>query len=162
MTNYLYRHYDEAGTLLYVGISLCALTRLTQHRETAEWFSSIRTVKIERLASREAAVLAERDAIAKEAPLYNLKRPEGARARPALQSELDLIARITHFKPMYSVREAADVLNLGQSVLRQYMADRELAYLDVPWRKGTKPRRLITGWQLIDFIEHLQAKNANS
>lgn len=161
MTNDLYRHFDESGTLLYVGISLSALYRLSQHRNSgATWVDSIRTVKIEKFDSRESAVRAERNAIAKEAPLYNQARPKGSRARPVLESEIDLIKRIAEFELVYTVQEAAAALKMGPSLVRQYMAGGELGYIEVDWSKRFKPRRLITGWQLIDFIEHLQVKNA--
>jgi hypothetical protein len=36
----LYRHYDAEGNLLYVGISLNSVVRLTQHRQASGWFDS--------------------------------------------------------------------------------------------------------------------------
>ena len=71
----LYRHYDQQGQLLYVGVSLNAMARLQQHASTAGWFSKIRSVTIEQFESREKALSAERLAIVDEAPLFNIKIP---------------------------------------------------------------------------------------
>lgn len=35
---YLYRHYDKAGILLYVGISCNVLLRTDEHNNAAPWF----------------------------------------------------------------------------------------------------------------------------
>lgn len=68
----LYRHFDADGTLLYVGISLSALSRLASHKNAAKWFDQIAVVRIERLESREAALAAERKAIKEERPRHNV------------------------------------------------------------------------------------------
>jgi hypothetical protein len=59
----LYRHFDADGTLLYVGISLSAITRLKQHKSVAGWRGKIAKVTIETLPSREAVLDAESIAI---------------------------------------------------------------------------------------------------
>jgi hypothetical protein len=60
----LYRHFNEAGELLYVGISMSAFRKLTAHEITAGWFPEIRTITItpyrtraEAAASQEVAKL---------------------------------------------------------------------------------------------------------
>lgn len=68
----LYRHYDESGALLYVGISLNPIRRLQQHEKSA-WCDSIATIKIERFAHRREAIEAEERAIKAESPLHNIK-----------------------------------------------------------------------------------------
>lgn len=55
----LYRHWDADGKLLYVGVSLSAVTRLGQHRRDAGWADEIASVTIEYFATREAALKAE-------------------------------------------------------------------------------------------------------
>lgn len=72
MTHCLYRHFAADGELLYVGISLCAVNRLGQHKEHSTWFDRIARVDIERLETREAALAAERLAIVEERPVYNV------------------------------------------------------------------------------------------
>lgn len=72
MTVRLYRHFDAAGALLYVGISICALRRTSQHMQTAKWSDRIRRIEIESFASREAALAAEKAAIIDERPAFNV------------------------------------------------------------------------------------------
>jgi hypothetical protein len=71
----LYRHFDAAGQLLYVGISNDALRRLLQHKDRAGWYEQIRRVNVEWLPDRAAALSAEAGAIRQEAPLWNVRRP---------------------------------------------------------------------------------------
>lgn len=70
---FLYRHYDSNGVLLYVGISLNPIVRLSGHRKVSPWFEQISQVRIEMFESRELALSAERSSIQKEKPLYNKK-----------------------------------------------------------------------------------------
>lgn len=68
----LYRHFDKNGVLLYVGISLCTVQRLSQHGDGSHWFYNIAHVTIETFPTRSAAVKAEKHAIKTERPLHNL------------------------------------------------------------------------------------------
>lgn len=78
----LYRHYDEAGVLLYVGISLSAVNRLGQHKRNA-WFWSIRRVDVEYFSTRRAARQAEQTAIQTEKPLFNMTHaPKPKKTQP--------------------------------------------------------------------------------
>jgi predicted GIY-YIG superfamily endonuclease len=70
----LYRYYDSAGVLLYVGISKNALQRLTEHEAGKSWQENIANVRIETFPDRDAAHTAERRAIAAENPTQNLIR----------------------------------------------------------------------------------------
>lgn len=69
--HHLYRHFDAAGRLLYVGISLNALQRLLEH-DQAPWFDEIVRVEISRYPTRLAALAAERQAIRGEGPAHNI------------------------------------------------------------------------------------------
>lgn len=68
----LYRHFNADGELLYIGISVSSLVRLTKHRNASPWFHEIAVVKIEHFPTRAAALHAEGLAIQSEKPLYNL------------------------------------------------------------------------------------------
>jgi len=72
MTN-LYRHYNTTGILLYVGISISAIKRLSEHAVQSRWFNQIAVIKIEKFETREEAQLAEKQAIEQESPLFNIK-----------------------------------------------------------------------------------------
>lgn len=67
----LYRHFDKHGTLLYVGISLSSVDRLNTHMSEARWSDWIVKVEIERFKDRNQAIIAERNAIKFEKPLFN-------------------------------------------------------------------------------------------
>lgn len=70
MAHQLYRHWGKNGDLLYVGISLSAVNRLSQHKDSF-WFDEIEKVTIESFANREVLKLAEIEAIRNERPLHN-------------------------------------------------------------------------------------------
>lgn len=70
----LYRHFNADGELLYAGISVSSLVRLTKHRNTSEWFGEIAVVKIEHFPSRKEALIAEAKAVREEKPKHNLSK----------------------------------------------------------------------------------------
>ena len=47
----LYRHFDATGALLYVGISLCAINRMSQHQRSSKWINDSVRMDIEWFAS---------------------------------------------------------------------------------------------------------------
>lgn len=71
----LYRHFDANGVLLYVGLTTNLLLRLSQHSTHSKWFGQITTITIERFPSMEVLIDAENEAITKENPIFNLRRP---------------------------------------------------------------------------------------
>ena len=70
-TTALYRHFNEHGILLYVGISSDHHLRFQSHLKAAEWKERITKVTIERFSTREEAHAAEIAAIENEEPLWN-------------------------------------------------------------------------------------------
>lgn len=69
----LYRYFANDGQLLYVGISLNTVARAVQHRNDKHWWDTVTTMTIERFPSREAAAVAEVEAIRTEGPLFNIQ-----------------------------------------------------------------------------------------
>lgn len=67
----LYRLFDKDGKLLYVGVALNTIARLTKHKNNAYWFRAIRRVEIEPHNSMREALMAEAIAIRDEEPFYN-------------------------------------------------------------------------------------------
>lgn len=67
----LYRCFDSDERLLYVGISMSALSRLEQHKRESQWISLVAKITIESFPSRQKALEAEALAIVKERPFYN-------------------------------------------------------------------------------------------
>jgi excinuclease UvrABC nuclease subunit len=70
--NFLYRHFDCNGTLLYVGISLNAINRTYAHIKTCEWTELIANISVHPYSTREDALEAEKIAIANEKPQFNI------------------------------------------------------------------------------------------
>jgi len=70
----LYRFYDALDRLLYIGISLNAAQRASQHRQDKQWWGDVARMEVEHLtaASRRDAERVERDAIIAERPLHNI------------------------------------------------------------------------------------------
>ena len=73
----LYRHYDINDNLLYVGISINAFNRLKQHKKYSEWSNKAVKMLHESFNTREEALIAERNAIKRERPLYNVIHNDG-------------------------------------------------------------------------------------
>ena len=78
----LYRHFDADGVLLYVGITRRINKRLAEHLRSSHWLGQVTQITIERFPSRDEAVIAERNAIVNEMPLFNIqhstKKPDDA------------------------------------------------------------------------------------
>jgi len=79
----LYRAFDGEGRLLYVGLSLQPVVRLTGLRSTKDWFHEVRCICIEPLPglTRHEALGVEANAIATELPLYNVMHAVPQRKR---------------------------------------------------------------------------------
>jgi hypothetical protein len=78
----LYRHWDKDGVLLYVGQSLSAVARLSQHRQSP-WFHEISKVTVETFPNIKEAMAAEARAVVDENPKYNIVGRR-ARSTPAI------------------------------------------------------------------------------
>ena len=68
----LYRFYGTDGELLYVGITMNPAARWESHRKQKPWWAEVVGMTVERCVDREAALLAEREAIIRERPAYNV------------------------------------------------------------------------------------------
>lgn len=76
---WLYRMFDEAGVLLYIGISRDAFIRFAQHAKDKPWISQVAKWERESYPSRAQALRAEKAAIQAEHPLYNVVHNGGIR-----------------------------------------------------------------------------------
>ena len=72
----LYRHFDSAGTLLYVGISRDPIKRWSQHTRQSLWVQSGFVARVETAWYRDekTARMFETAAIADEGPIFNKLR----------------------------------------------------------------------------------------
>ena len=67
----LYRFYAQNGTLLYVGISISALSRYGHHRLSGDWWLQVSRMELVNYPNRVMAEEAEAVAIVNEQPLFN-------------------------------------------------------------------------------------------
>jgi hypothetical protein len=172
MTMHLYRHFDADGKLLYVGISLSALSRLAQHKDHSAWYKSIVNVTIQEFPSREEALAAERRAILEEQPAHNIRRPKPetpinkiSKLRGTAQeaSREMLVWRIAEFNPVYTIDEVARALGIGPVIAKRLIEKGEIGHVILRYETCTgKPSKLyrVTGWQLIEYIEHLEQRTS--
>lgn len=147
----LYRHFASDGTLLYVGISLSWFERTRAHAAHSDWFSRVCRVEIEWFPSRAEALVAETIAIKAEKPLFNLHHNKVTEPVDHRQSHQRLTNYVVGFRPLYSMTAAAAALDVSIDRIRQEIAGRRLGYVEI----GT--RRMVTGWQLIDWLEAKEA-----
>jgi len=167
---HLYRHFDEWGNLLYVGVSLSTIQRLSQHKHQSHWFNSIHTITIQQFSSREEVLEAERIAIQKEEPQHNLNLNLFKNGTPPIitkdkreDSRVNLTNHIVEFKPMYSFEDAAHVFGVGTSKIKEWCEVGKLGYVVISKRWNAQYnkwslKKRITGWQILDYIENLEIK----
>ena len=97
----VYRMFDHAGRLMYIGMSGRAGRRFDQHAEK-RWFPLVSTITLEWHATHASAVLAEKRAIAAERPRYNIvgsplapRRATAARASsPEMRPEATVLTAV--------------------------------------------------------------------
>jgi hypothetical protein len=83
----VYRAFAEGGRLLYVGHSAEPETRISQHLGKTAWWPKVRKITTEWHPSRPIAQVAERLAIYREDPLYNISRARTPKAVAGLMRE---------------------------------------------------------------------------
>jgi hypothetical protein len=74
----VYRAYDAAGALIYVGMSSNLKSRLRAHRRGSDWWRFHAEIATEVFPTRAAALAAEEEAIRTENPIWNLSGVRGA------------------------------------------------------------------------------------
>lgn len=164
----LYRHFDKTGKLLYVGISISTLTRLSQHSNNSVWFDSIYKVEIEKFSSRMEAQEAERIAIKKEKPEHNIIRAEPKSDKIKRLNKIfklsensadDLTARITRFDLLYSDSSIKKIMSVQSKAIEKWIADGWLGFITIPNNSKAGFKRMFTGWQLITLLEILERRS---
>lgn len=95
---HLYRYFDDAGNLLYVGVSASAIRRLLEHAANKVWACLVSRVDVQTLPTREAALAAERKAITDEKPRFNAthNKPPSLKSITRTSRTQMLATRIPH------------------------------------------------------------------
>ena len=117
----LYRMFDAAGRLLYVGISYSAPRRMIAHRRRQDWWGLVGRIEIEKHPSREQAALAEVAAIGAERPLFNVVHGTGISGR-VRQSRCSNCGRTALGDKCTRCEEITDVL-LDVEAARRLLGD---------------------------------------
>jgi predicted GIY-YIG superfamily endonuclease len=165
----LYRHFNSDGVLLYVGISINAVLRLSQHRQMSHWYDEIANITLESFETRAEALKAETHAIQNEKPKYNIQKTA---IRPAKcvedaidESKRNLNERIVQFGIMYTPTTAASALEISSRAMKFLVDNKKIGTITLPAPPGLthhgnpyKEKTMITGWQLIEYVEHLMEK----
>jgi predicted GIY-YIG superfamily endonuclease len=86
----VYRLFDAADRLLYIGVSLNPYLRLSHHQSQQEWGSEVVRTELAEFESREAVLEAEATAIRTEAPVYNVIGVPRAPRPPTTKYTIDL------------------------------------------------------------------------
>lgn len=92
----LYRLFDASDNLLYVGIGFNPSARWRSHSQTAPWWPLVARREVVWFDQREAAEVAEAQAIRTESPVFNVKtdRQRYRPARSAPSAALTLVAEM--------------------------------------------------------------------
>jgi predicted GIY-YIG superfamily endonuclease len=184
MKQFLYRHFNKDGILLYVGISVSVPRRIREHKDNSHWFEQIANITIETFQTREEVIQKEKEAIAKENPLWNIQRPNisGEIKKQEVfcnidkkyESKNEIVSRIVSFGASYSLEEIAESIGFKLKDVEKAIEEKKLGYYVVP-PKSTMPyknkhgevyylkaKKRVTGWQFVDFLEYLEAESVET
>ncbi|KAA6216422.1 hypothetical protein CP979_05280 [Streptomyces filamentosus] len=127
METALYRFFDEAGVLLYVGIANDPRVRWSSHAGEKRWWPEVAAKSVEWFATRAEAESAEIAAIIGERPQYNVTHSDTRRPGDAKADNTERYRHLAKVRMLKSqwVRfgEAAAAAGTNRSaVLQQFMA----------------------------------------
>lgn len=72
--HYVYRCYDRAGRLLYLGCTYNPRKRLAEHRSTSSWFAEVARTELVEYPDGASGFAAEAEAHASEDALHSLNK----------------------------------------------------------------------------------------
>lgn len=130
----LYRFYDKAGQLLYVGISLHAAVRAMDHRRDKTWWPLVSRIDVKHYRSKgwTKMLVLEQRAIETERPLFNVMM-SGVRRRPVPLSLDAALAQVREQLPpprlCVKVSELADLLGCDRNSVYNRINRGEIAAL---------------------------------
>lgn len=131
----LYRYFDASGTLLYVGISLHAAQRASEHRKDKAWWSDVASMTIQHLPTRSAALKAERVAIVNERPLHNVIHNRTTTTTPSTSNKVESPPIVW-------------LCDVCGGAIRDISTNEEFGYIQVRRPVG-KPRGIVEWWEVL-------------
>jgi hypothetical protein len=90
----LYRLFDSAWVLLYVGWSISTISRLSGHKSDKPWWHEVVHIRVEKFPNLAAADAAETLAIQTEKPKYNIAKARGAQKTSGDWTTEEMVAQI--------------------------------------------------------------------
>jgi predicted GIY-YIG superfamily endonuclease len=146
---FLYRCYDAAGTLLYVGVALDLEQRMREHRMATTWYrDEVTRIELGRYPDRASALEAERQAIQAEAPKHNRQgQPAREHKSNGGPGQAGIEFRQLQAAAGLSVRQAATYLGVNPATIQR-------------WRNATTDRSPIPAWA-VTRLQHRAAENGN-
>jgi len=117
----VYRFYDRANVLLYVGISSNLATRWAKHAAEKDWWPQVARKTVVMYGSRDEAAAEEDRAILEESPIHNIV---GRTAKP-----VRVAPRPSVYRPPV-VGRGSDTFRLGReylSMVDEYAEDRGIS-----------------------------------
>lgn len=165
----LYRHFDGSGVLLYVGITSRIGERIRDHKRHSCWWLEITRIEIERFASRAELIEAEKAAIRSENPLHNVRNRERKteqskwpkQGRPFLVAGREITARLIELRPLYTLREASDLIGVSGMMLHKQIREGRLSIIELESPKSDRRVQYVTGWQLLAWLELITEESAS-
>tara|TARA_R110000803_G_C11804073_1_gene299800 strand:+ start:63 stop:554 length:492 start_codon:yes stop_codon:yes gene_type:complete len=153
MRTALYRHFD-GDELLYVGISLNHVARLSQHNYASHWSDRINNVKIEHFPTREEAFDAETAAIQSEHPAFNIMKVKADHQKARIELETEALTyRTVAVKPVYKLSELKE-FGIGGTVASRLIEHGKLGHIKIPLARSKKGYVVrVTGWQIMTYFE---------
>lgn len=98
----LYRAYSHRGALLYVGKTANPGVRLRKHAEAKSFWGEVDRIELQHFRSGDALDKAEKQAIAREKPLYNVHHnPHRADAIEAERQRIELLEELHGEEELY-------------------------------------------------------------
>lgn len=107
--HYVYRAFDDAGLLLYIGCSVDVKARMTQHRSGSAWHKFMaRLVVSEPYDGFDRARAAERKAIDTEGAFFNASQADIQRTQANRNEALRRLTECGIYPPQISLEELDD------------------------------------------------------
>ncbi len=154
----LYHHYDKEGALLYVGQSLSAVRRLSDHRTASPWYDEITSIVIEKFSTREEVLTAESKAIKEKDPKHNIlgkRKNEWPDHRSVEDEDARIVYDLVSLDPIYRVDQAAAVLKITPTMVKRLIRDNLISHVTQKGSRAKEPTPFITGWQILDYLEEI-------
>jgi predicted GIY-YIG superfamily endonuclease len=122
-THVLYRFFDAANQLLYVGITASPPRRFNEHRTNKEWWTQVNKITIENYSTRSGLQAAERHAITTEQPRYNVLHNAVLHSSNTVEYQTDSAQQMPNVENLihaaHAVLNACDITHMSASKIHR-------------------------------------------